>query len=394
MEGGSYWHRGHVLVEDGPVVLGRKPDARIVIVKHVLCCHVRREEDKRVVIAVCLIVIQRCPVRLDICSFCSVNSGTLNNMLQDDYIEGCASWDWRLILIEDVPFAIVVPDTDWMGVICATGATGIPVRRDKQDCAGLIIAIRPVNGAVVFCAVGRRGGVHEDIIIIGLGQRVDIEGGSYWHGSPVLVEDGPPAIVVPDADWMGVVHTHSATRVPVRCHEDDGLRIVIRDAIVQVGPVIRDIGCARGMYVDDGPASALRMCSDLRCCESCGSREQCDKDKRKDEEFLKWFSIEHMAGAISSALCGTLKVYFVARGKALKWFTKSSCLGNRIFVFLAVNARSSYFQIRVPRWGFCWCPAHGLYHLVAAGRTLVARNSMRIWLRETNAQYELMREIY
>jgi len=287
VEGGSYWHSGHVLVEDGPVVLGRKPDARIVIVKLVLRCHVRREEDQRVVIAVCLIVIQRCPVRLDIGSFCRLDSGTLNDMLQDDYIEGCACWNWRLILIEDVPFTIVVPDTDWMGVVGAAAARGIPVRRDKQDCAGLTIAIRSVNGGRVFCAVGRRGGVYEDIIIIGLGQRVDIEGGSYWHGGPVLIEDGPPAIVVPDADWVGVVHTHSAARVPVRRNEDDGLRIVIRDAIVQVGPVIRDSGCGSGMRVDDGPASALRMCSDVRIRESCGSREQCDKDKRKDARSQK-----------------------------------------------------------------------------------------------------------
>ena len=86
---------------------------------------------------------------------------------------------------------------------------------------------------------------------------------------------------------MGVVHAHGTAGVPVRRDEDDGLRIVIRDAIVQVGPVIRDIGCVRGMYVDDGPASALRMCSNVGSRESCGSREQCDKDKRKDARSQK-----------------------------------------------------------------------------------------------------------
>lgn len=287
VEGGSYRHRGHVLIEDGPVVLRCKPDAGVVVVEHMLRCQVRREEDERVVIAVCLIVIQRCPVRLDVGSFCCMDSGTLNNMLQNDDIKGCACWNWRLILIEDVPFAIVVPDTDWMGVVGATGAAGIPVWRDKQDCIRLMIAIRPVNGGRVVCAVGRCGRVYKDIIIIGLGQRVDIEGSTYRHGGPILIEDGPFAIVVPDADWMSIVHAHSAARVPVRRNEDDGLWIVIRDAIVQIGPVVYDIACVRGMDIDDGPASARRVCSDVRSREGCGSREQCDEDKRKDARSQK-----------------------------------------------------------------------------------------------------------
>ncbi len=63
----------------------------------------RCEENKRVVVAVCLIIIQRSPVRLDIASFCRVDGGSLNDVLQDDYIEGGTGWNRRLILIEDVP---------------------------------------------------------------------------------------------------------------------------------------------------------------------------------------------------------------------------------------------------------------------------------------------------
>lgn len=160
--------------------------------------------------------------------------------VERENIKGCFVRNVCVILIEDGPATIVIPDTRVMIIV---DMIGCPVCRNKHDCIGiivcdLVIQVRVIASAVQFASNMKRCAV--DITRNG----VHVERRSMWNRGSILIEDGPVTIVIPDAYRMIVI---DLMRCPVGCDQEQDLRIIVTCTVVNVSIVACAIECCSGV---------------------------------------------------------------------------------------------------------------------------------------------------
>ena len=178
---------------------------------------------------------------------------SISNPHHAHHIERGRIRDGAAILIINGPFANrrIVPDAYCMVIKGSAAPSWIPVLRDQEVGRRIAIESRVIDVGDIARCVGRCSSLNEDARACAW-QRIDIEGGSNGHAAAILIENRPLARpgIIPDPNLVVIEASVAAPRIPVRCHKDQRIGIIIRGRIVNERIIARSIGARRRVDIE------------------------------------------------------------------------------------------------------------------------------------------------